>query len=103
MRFNAVALLVAAAAVLAQDSSSIEATGTVAATAAATKAAATSAAAAPAETTADVVINPNYVNEIMGRGKALWAFLPVSIVGTVASLIPFFRNFDQGVQADEQS
>ncbi|KAJ3234209.1 hypothetical protein HDU81_001650 [Chytriomyces hyalinus] len=102
MRFNAVALLVAAATVLAQDAT-LEATGTVAATAAATKAAATSAAAAAAETTSDVVINPNYVNEIMGRGKALWAFLPVSIVGTVASLIPFFRNFDQGVQAEEQS
>ncbi|KAJ3239295.1 hypothetical protein HDU81_006185 [Chytriomyces hyalinus] len=99
MRFTAVALLVAAAAVSAQDATA-QATGTVAATA---TAAATSAAAAAAETTSDVVINPNYVNEIMGRGKALWAFLPVSIVGTVASLIPFFRNFDQGVQADESS
>ncbi|KAJ3234208.1 hypothetical protein HDU81_001649 [Chytriomyces hyalinus] len=99
MRFNVVALLAAAAAVTAQDAT-VQATGTVAATA---TAAATSAAAAAAETTSDVVINPNYVNEIMGRGKALWAFLPVSIVGTVASLIPFFRNFDQGVQADESS
>ncbi|KAJ3029657.1 UNVERIFIED_CONTAM: hypothetical protein HDU68_011464 [Siphonaria sp. JEL0065] len=60
-----------------------------------------SATAAPVPDTPANTYDPAYIDEIMGQGKALWAFLPVSIVGTIASLIPFFRNFDRGIQNEQ--
>ncbi|KAJ3015192.1 UNVERIFIED_CONTAM: hypothetical protein HDU68_012836 [Siphonaria sp. JEL0065] len=74
-------------------------TDTVAASASTSASASAASASASSNATATTTpmqdtYDPAYIDQIMNQGKALWAFLPVSIVGTVASLIPFFRNFE---------
>ncbi|ORY29616.1 hypothetical protein BCR33DRAFT_724644 [Rhizoclosmatium globosum] len=63
------------------------------------------AAAQPTNTDPNAIFVPKdqkVIDDLMASGKTLWALAPISIVGTIASLIPFFRNFDRGVQHDVQ-
>ncbi|KAJ3073916.1 hypothetical protein HDU98_000303 [Podochytrium sp. JEL0797] len=98
-------LLLVAATVLAQDQAAINATSPAAPTLTASAGASASApatitTAAAAEVQPTQQVDQQYIDDIMGQGKALWAFVPVSIVGTIASLLPFLRNFDRGIQND---
>ncbi|KAJ3290367.1 hypothetical protein HDU79_003352 [Rhizoclosmatium sp. JEL0117] len=105
--FTAAAVLVALATFAnAQQTSAVAATAATSAAASATTAKASATAAAqPTNTDPNAIFVPKdqkVIDDLMASGKTLWALAPISIVGTIASLIPFFRNFDRGVQHDVQ-
>ncbi|KAJ3356476.1 hypothetical protein HDU83_000826 [Entophlyctis luteolus] len=79
----------------------IESTTTVAGATTTITTPTTTAATSITEASGDAALSQEsaaYIQEIMNKGKSLWALLPISLVGTVASLVPLLRNFDRGPQ-----